>query len=729
MQLTKRHNHISSNGNIGEESNFNIAVNAKMFRVLSDTMYQDKIGSIVREISCNAKDAHTEADTPKLPFVIHIPNALEPWFSVKDFGTGMSDTDIRELYTTYGESTRDHTNEVTGGFGLGSKTPFAYTDQFTIISIFDGMQRTYVAVINDEGLPVLNMQDERESSEHVGLEIHMAVENDDFDTFRTAITKQLRFFKVKPTLENNMNGTEFTDLFDEDSIEFQNDDIIMYDGKHSRPVRDLCVVQGEVGYPVDIDLLEGITDEVKEFATAIDKKGAWFEVPIGVISVTANREGISYEPDTITSIISELHRISTSICKIAIDEINAEKLVWEKCVIFNAQITVIQNAIVSSVGDLSKVMNGAVRATKTKRMALKLDKLKLAGLKVVQFEKHEYRRRGGRYGDNNWRLSRTELSTPTVDNNTNWNGGSFLYPSDHYHVFIRDTNSKPIARLKFYVGENDSPKMLIIESVFGGSTEATIKNAACALGISESRIRKVSDMEAPAVTSNGTPAGKRARGYAYYKSCITYNSKEWKPVMDLDELGTAVYVGMERHCIDIDDDARQLMNMARDDALGYPVVAVNQQTLGRIQNGKIGEDLITPAEALAPIKENVKALTPAYIRFLTLTRFCDVVEDSNVLRWMKKAKNDQVSSDILAKVERLRVKAKSIKATFEEYEYYIQQVADVDTRTVTLKAAEAAERLAERVDAKYPMLQHLNLYHDTNKDDAINYINLVDNAC
>jgi len=296
-------------------------------------------------------------------------------------------------------------------------------------------------------------------------------------------------------------------------------------------------------------------------------------------------------------------------------------------------------------------------------------------------------------------------------------------------VFIRDTNSKPIARLKFYVGENDSPKMLIIESVFGGSTEATIKNAACALGISKSRIRKVSDMEAPAVTSNGTPAGKRARGYAYYKSCITYNSKEWKPVMDLDELGTAVYVGMERHCIDIDDDARQLMNMARDDALGYPVVAVNQQTLGRIQNGKIGEDLITPAEALAPIKENVKALTPAYIRFLTLTRFCDVVEDSNVLRWMKKAKNDQVSSDILAKVERLRVKAKSIKATFEEYEYYIQQVADVDTRTVTLKAAEAAERLAERVDAKYPMLQHLNLYHDTNKDDAINYINLVDNAC
>jgi hypothetical protein len=729
MQLTKRHNHVSSNGNIGEQSNFNIAVNAKMFRVLSDTMYQDKIGSIVREISCNAKDAHTEAGTPKLPFVIHIPNAFEPWFSVKDFGTGMSDTDVRELYTTYGESTRDQTNEVTGGFGLGSKTPFAYTDQFTIISIFDGMQRTYVAVINDEGLPVLNLQDERESSEHVGLEIHMAVENNDFDAFRTAITKQLRFFRVKPTLENNMNGTEFTDMSDEDCIEFQNDDLIMYKSGYSNPIKDLYVVQGEVGYPVDIDLLEGITDEVKEFATAIDKKGAWFEVPIGIISVTANREGISYEPDTITSIISELHRISTSICKIAIDEINAEKLVWEKCVIFNAQITVIQNAIVSSVGDLSKIMNGAVRATKTKRMALKLDKMKLAGLKVVQFGKHEYRTRGGSYSERDWRLSKTELSTPTIDNNTNWNSGSFLYPSDHYHVFIRDTNSKPIARLKLYAEENNFPQMLIIESLFGGSTEAIIKNAAVALGISESRISKMSDLETPAVSSNGTPSGKRARGYEFKKSQDTHNSKGWKPVMDLDELGVAVYVEMERHCVDLDDDARQALNMARAGRFDFPVVAVNQQTFKRIQKGKVGTTLITPTEALAPIKENVKSLVPAYIRFLALDCFCKTIENSTALWWMEKAKNNQVSSDIFVKVKKLRAKAESIKATYEEYEYHINQVADVDVSKATHKAQEAAERLANRVDAKYPMLEHLNRYRDDAKMDAINYINLVDNAC
>lgn len=737
MQLTKRHNHVSSNGNIGEQSNFNIAVNAKMFRVLSDTMYRDKIGSIVREISCNAKDAHTEAGTPKLPFAIHIPNALEPWFSVKDFGTGISDTDVREIYTIYGESTRDQDNKAVGAYGLGSKTPFAYTDQFTIISIFDGMQRTYVAVINDEGLPVLNLQDERESSEHVGLEIHMAVQNNDFDAFRAAIIKQLCFFKVKPTLENNMSYIEFTDMSDEDYVEFQNDDLIIYTGKHGNPLRNLYVVQGEVGYPVDIDLLEGITNEVKEFATAIDKMGAWFEVPIGIISVTANREGISYEPDTITSIIGELHRISTSICKIAIDKINAEKLVWEKCVIFNAQIIVIQNAIVSSVGDLSKIINGAVRIMKTKRMALKLDKMKLGGMKVVLFAKHEYRKRGDPYyKGENWRLNKIELSTPTVDNNTYYGEGStFLYPlitlvpSGHNHVFIRDTNSKPIARLKLYAEENDISQILVIESVFGGSTKATIKNAAVALGISESRIGKMSDLETPAVNSNGTPSGKRARGYEFKNGQDAYNSKGWEPVMDLDELGVAIYVEMERHCVNLNADARQALNMVRAGRFDFPVVAVNQQTFKRIQKGKVGTDLITPTEALAPIKENVKSLVPAYIRFLALDRFCETIENSTTLCWMKKATNDQVSSDIFVKVKKLRAKAESIKATYEEYEYHIKQVADVDVSKATRKAQKAAERLAERVDAKYPMLQHLNLYRDDAKIDAINYINLVDNAC
>ena len=729
MQLTKRHNHISSNGNIGEQSDFNIAVNAKMFRVLSDTMYQDKIGSIVREISCNAKDAHTEAGTPNLPFVIHIPNAIEPWFSVKDFGTGMSDRDIRGLYTTYGESTRDHTNEVTGGFGLGSKTPFAYTDQFTIISIFDGMQRTYVAVINDEGLPVLNMQDERKSSEHAGLEINMAVSNDDFDSFRVAIVKQLRFFRVKPTLENNLSGIEFVDMHNSESISYKNDDLIIYNKVHDRPIRDLYVVQGEVGYPVDLNLLDGITPEVKEFANAIDQMGAWFEVAIGTVSVTANREGISYEPDTIKKIIGELQRISTSICKDAIAEIKAEKSVWEKCVIFNKQIRVMQNAIVSSVGDPEKLILGAVRSKRSKNMVLKLDKLKLGGMKVVKYSKHEYKTRGAAYySDKSWRLARTEYSTPNDDNNQQYNDATFLTPSEHYHVFIRDTNSKPVARLKLYVEDNDFPEILVIENLHGGSTDMAVKNAALALRISEARISLMSEMEVPAVSSNGTPTGKRAKGYLFVKNGDTYNSKCWTPILDLDDVEEAVYIGMERHSLNLNDDARQVMTLAREGHLGLPVVAVSQQTFARIKKGKVGTDLVTPKEALQPIRELVELMTPEYKRFTRLETFCTEVKCSTALQWMQKTGVEgMVSSTIIAKLAKLEMKAATIKRGFEGYEYHLQTIANV--RDVAMGAEKAGAILVDRIDAKYPMLKHLSTWNDNENEDAINYINLVDSAC
>ena len=728
MQLTKRHNHISSNGNIGEQSDFNIAVNAKMFRVLSDTMYQDKIGSIVREISCNAKDAHTEAGTPKLPFIVHVPNAIEPWFSVKDFGTGMSDGDVRGLYTTYGESTRDQTNEVTGGFGLGSKTPFAYTDQFTIISIFGGMQRTYVAVINDEGLPVLNMQDERKSGEHAGLEINMAVSNEDFDSFRSAITKQLRFFKVKPTLENNMSEIAFPDM--DESVSFENEDVTIYKGGYNseRPLRDLYVVQGEVGYPVDINLLDGIPSEVAEFANAIDSSGAYFEAAIGTISVTANREGISYEPDTIAAIIGELKRISSSICVNAIADIKAQKLVWNKCAIFNNQISVMKNAIASSM-DLSKVILGATKSNNTKKMALKLDSLTNAGLKVVQFSKHEYRKRGSSYSaDKGWRLSRVEFNSPDADNNSQYGHGTFLYPTDEYDVILRDTSSKPVARLKQYASENDFPQILVVESGLGGKTDVTIKQAALALKISESRITLLSTLEAPAVNSNGTPAGKRARGYMLSSNSDSYSSKDWTPVMDLDDVGEAVVIGMERHSLNLNDDARQAITLAKADHLGMPVVAVNQQTFARIQKGKVGEELVTPTEALAPIKELVEMLTPEYKRFIRLESFIDGVKSSTALQWMNKTGiAGVVSSEIVAKLAKLEAHAAKVKAGFEGYEYHLRAVANV--RDAAREADKAADKLTDKLDAKYPMLRHLSTWNDSENEDAINYINLVDSTC
>ena len=89
MKIETTTGNVTSIGAIGASNNFSIAMNAKAFRLLSDTLYQDKIGSIVRELSCNALDAHVMAGKGDVPITIHVPDQFEPWLSFTDTGIGI----------------------------------------------------------------------------------------------------------------------------------------------------------------------------------------------------------------------------------------------------------------------------------------------------------------------------------------------------------------------------------------------------------------------------------------------------------------------------------------------------------------------------------------------------------------------------------------------------------------------------------------------------------------
>ena len=67
----------------GLEQNFKIAMNSKTFRLLSDTLYSDKIKAIIRELSCNAYDSHVEANNLKETFEVKLPTLIEQEFSIK----------------------------------------------------------------------------------------------------------------------------------------------------------------------------------------------------------------------------------------------------------------------------------------------------------------------------------------------------------------------------------------------------------------------------------------------------------------------------------------------------------------------------------------------------------------------------------------------------------------------------------------------------------------------
>ena len=99
MIIEDKQQTIERSGNF-VESVFKIKASAKAFRILSDGLYSDKITAIIRELSCNAYDAQLTAKNMDTPFHIKLPNRPEPNFSIRDYGTGLSDEDIRNIFTT-----------------------------------------------------------------------------------------------------------------------------------------------------------------------------------------------------------------------------------------------------------------------------------------------------------------------------------------------------------------------------------------------------------------------------------------------------------------------------------------------------------------------------------------------------------------------------------------------------------------------------------------------------
>ena len=89
MKLNKNVNVIERSGQF-EESNYTIDATAKAFSILSDGLYANKIRAVVRELSTNAYDSHIDAGKKDVPFEVHLPNSMEPHFSIRDFGTGLS---------------------------------------------------------------------------------------------------------------------------------------------------------------------------------------------------------------------------------------------------------------------------------------------------------------------------------------------------------------------------------------------------------------------------------------------------------------------------------------------------------------------------------------------------------------------------------------------------------------------------------------------------------------
>ena len=176
---------VAVNGNF-PTTGFGIAGNAKSYNVLSKKIYTNKVQAVIREVSCNAHDAHVAADQDA-QFKVHLPTTLESWFAVRDYGTGLTEQEVREIFCIYFCSTKTASNKAIGCLGLGSKSPFAVADSFTVTSWINGQKTVYSCYKDAKKSPQIARLTQEDSDEPTGIEVKMTVNGRSEEFKREAI--------------------------------------------------------------------------------------------------------------------------------------------------------------------------------------------------------------------------------------------------------------------------------------------------------------------------------------------------------------------------------------------------------------------------------------------------------------------------------------------------------------------------------------------------------------
>ena len=127
---------------LGKQSSVEMGVSdsAALMHIFSTTLYTYPKLATVREIICNGWDGHITGGCTDIPLQITI---TDEHIVIRDFGPGIPHEKIGPIYGVFGNSTKREDGTVTGGFGLGSKAPFSYTDNFEVVSNNGGIKSVY----------------------------------------------------------------------------------------------------------------------------------------------------------------------------------------------------------------------------------------------------------------------------------------------------------------------------------------------------------------------------------------------------------------------------------------------------------------------------------------------------------------------------------------------------------------------------------------------------------
>lgn len=285
-----------------------------LFKVLRTNLYSDLHGSIIREVVSNVVDSHTEANKPDAIGEVEWVNENRPLgvdcqLIIRDFGVGISPERMQTIYGNYLSSTKRGSNDQIGGFGLGSKAPFAYTDSFFVQTIFEEVKYKYLCYIDESQLGAISLLGKEETNEGNGTEIIIPIKKpyEDFNKFQAAVRRQLAYF-------NNLKFIGFE--APEREILFEDNNCIIL---KNAPIEDTHIILGNVAYEFDLTALN------LDNSSGMSNNGVGIKFEIGELQPTISREGIHWHDKVKDLVIRKINKARKSVGIALSAEINSEK--------------------------------------------------------------------------------------------------------------------------------------------------------------------------------------------------------------------------------------------------------------------------------------------------------------------------------------------------------------------------------------------------------------------
>lgn len=301
---------------IGEFKNNSVKIQEKdmdfILTILSSNLYSDPISSLIREYTSNALDSHKEAGVEE-PIIVSlkkdINNENQYFFSVQDFGVGISKERFYDVFLNLASSTKRESNDFIGMWGLGRLSGLSYTNQVTFTSIHNGIKTIYI-MYKDGNKINIDETISIKTEERNGVTIKINVKKNDLDDFIEKIPQQLQFFKniyLDLDIDSYYNNLDYYPILRFNSFKIK--DCKYYKLSTLKPFRrsmyyediSTYISLGDVTYPID-------KNQINATSININKYPFYLKFDIGELEVTPNRESILYSKSNIKKIEKRYHQ-------------------------------------------------------------------------------------------------------------------------------------------------------------------------------------------------------------------------------------------------------------------------------------------------------------------------------------------------------------------------------------------------------------------------------------